>query len=77
MNDILTNQKNVKYLTYAIFDTKSRFEIDMTNLNGRTVKFRFEKKNIDEFACIAKILSVLLEMERGEAWKIKRLKTQD
>lgn len=77
MNDLLANQKNVKYLTYAIYDTKSRYEIDMANLNGRHVKLRFEKKNIDEFACIAKILSVLLEMERGEAWKIKRLKTQD
>lgn len=49
----------------------------MSNLNGRTMKLKFEKKNFDEFACIAKILSVLLEMERGEAWKIKRLKTQD
>lgn len=77
MNDLLSKQKNVKYLTYAIYDTKSRYEIDLANLNGRHVKLRFDKKNFDEFACIAKILSVLLEMERGETWKIKRLKTQD
>jgi hypothetical protein len=49
----------------------------MSNLNGRHFKFRFEKKNFDETACIAKLLSVLLEMERGEAWKIKLLKIQD
>lgn len=75
--NILVTQTGVKYLSYFVYDHKLRIEVNLSTLNGREIKLRFIKKDIDEKACITKLIVVLLEMERGEAWKIKRLKIQD
>jgi hypothetical protein len=76
VNDILKKQKNVKHLTYAIFETKSDYQVQLSNIN-KDVGFKFKKKDFDESACIAKILTVLLDMEKKEKWKIKRIESQD
>lgn len=75
LNEILKNQKNVKYLLYAIFETKSDYQVYLSNIN-KEVDFKFKKKNFDESACIGRVLHVLLDMEKKEKWKIKRINSE-
>jgi hypothetical protein len=66
---ILENQKEVQYLTYFI----SRNRLGVIQLKLATLEIDKKYKFKDENACLNKIIDILFELKKKEAWFLKRM----
>lgn len=66
---ILEMQREVKYLTYIVLQDKVGLIQLKLSAVGVTKQYKFK----DESACLNKIIDILFELRRLEAWSISKL----
>lgn len=74
ISNLLKNQKNIKFLTYFVYlNPRSKtISISLNTLSGHDKKLKF-KPIQEESSCMAKLAGLLLDMEKSEKYKLRKL----